>query len=96
MSTVFSYPIESFGFNYRDNGYNRDGLASTVWKVAHYTPVISTIMAIFDLVLAYKAQDYEVRDRSMIAFLPVVNLILIPLDLFFTLRHIYNACITAD
>lgn len=92
----FDYPIESFGFNYRDNGFKSDGIASTTWKVAHYILGLSTVIAIFDLYSAYQSGDEDVRDRARIALVPGLNLVLIPLDLFYTLGHIYNACITAD
>lgn len=92
----FDYPIESFGFNYRDNGYKQDGLASTVWKVAHYIVGLSTIIAIFDLRYAYQADDQDIRSRSRIALVPGLNLILLPIDIFYSIGHICNACITAD
>lgn len=92
----FDYPIESFGFNYRDNGYKTDGFASTMWKVAHYIVGLSTIIATFDLYHAFQANDEDVRDRARIALLPGINLLLIPIDLFYTIGHIYNACLTAD
>ncbi|MFN4173493.1 MAG: hypothetical protein ACK4HV_00100 [Parachlamydiaceae bacterium] len=98
----FDYPVESFGFNFRDNGYKQDGFASTMWKLAHYIAGLSTIIAIFDLRAArqaYMAGDMnsdDIRDRARIALVPGLNLVLIPIDIFYTLGHIYNACLTAD
>lgn len=92
----FDYPIESFGFNYRNNGYDQDGVASTMWKIAHYITGLSTVIAIFDIYHAFQSRDEDVRDRARIAFVPGINLLLIPIDLFYTVKHIYNACITAD
>ena len=92
----FDYPIESFGFNYRENGYHTDGFASTMWKVAHYIVGLSTIIAAFDLYHVYVTDYGEVRARSRIALVPGLNLLLVPIDLFHTVGHIWNCCITAD